>query len=521
MQYLQGFAKVSQAAFLRLTHKNNHLKNKRMLALSSMASLLAACGPAGIGTGTGTDTGNGTGTGGQTDTAYLNVIANNYNDASVVDRWNSLSTHKAVGTIVFYQFNEKSANGNYDHGAVEANFAAFNENQRQMARDIIQEASDQFGVIFVEIAPDDTSITANIIIDGNLVMTGDISGYAATPGLSGGLTIKLDATLTNKHFIEIFHHELGHSLGLKHPFADRGPIDAITDSAQVAANTVMSYFYDPASSQFLSWDVQALTHLYGTKAEQVVLYSYENGKVTVTGTANDDIFAGSTLNDVIHAGDGNDFVYSSYGDDIIYGGNGNDILDGGYGKNKLYGEAGDDILVYSNYSIDNLYDGGTGTDTVSAENWVNDAYIILTSTSTQYISIENVIGSKFNDVIFGDDATNIIDGRKGDDLIYSSKGGDLIIGGEGRDIFLAYSADVTYSIDKSGGKINVKYVEFGSNITTQLQSIELLRSAGTTQEIDIASIWSDLISADQTAFNNDSDAFSSWLTSDYGYENIA
>ncbi|MGG6268119.1 PA14 domain-containing protein [Leptolyngbya sp. AN03gr2] len=54
----------------------------------------------------------------------------------------------------------------------------------------------------------------------------------------------------------------------------------------------------------------------------------------------------------------------------------------------------------------------------------------------QLISIENAIGSEFNDMLVGNDGVNGIDGGAGDDRIMGGKGNDVLAGGAGVDTFV-------------------------------------------------------------------------------------
>ncbi|MHC5730988.1 MAG: calcium-binding protein, partial [Nostoc sp.] len=79
--------------------------------------------------------------------------------------------------------------------------------------------------------------------------------------------------------------------------------------------------------------------------------------------------SGSTGNNLLFGGDGNDYISASgatgnntldggNGNDILTGGLGNDILIGGLGNDTLYGGAGTDTFVFKSYNegIDRLYD---------------------------------------------------------------------------------------------------------------------------------------------------------------------
>jgi Ca2+-binding RTX toxin-like protein len=92
---------------------------------------------------------------------------------------------------------------------------------------------------------------------------------------------------------------------------------------------------------------------------------------TILGSYDDRIYASSTGPQFIHAGDGDDVVYSHFGmdnlrggagNDFLHGGSSNDTLDGGAGDDHLYGETGDDLLVDISGGL-NIHDGGSGNDT--------------------------------------------------------------------------------------------------------------------------------------------------------------
>jgi len=166
------------------------------------------------------------------------------------------------------------------------------------------------------------------------------------------------------------------------------------------------------------------------------LFRNKNGTVTDLGT-----------DDVIYGLGGNDTIDIYNGNDIVYGGDGNDVVfDRGTGNDTMYGEAGNDSF-YVGLGND-VVDGGAGTDYVSyaLSNQIalvdlEGGYAISQGVDT-LISIENVGGSGYNDVLLGSSGVNLmlgdwgddyIDGRGGDDLLYGMVGNDTILGGAGAD----------------------------------------------------------------------------------------
>ncbi|WP_166359804.1 retention module-containing protein [Pseudomonas akapageensis] len=150
-----------------------------------------------------------------------------------------------------------------------------------------------------------------------------------------------------------------------------------------------------------------------------ITISYQDSH-TLTGTA---------TADTLLAGDGDDILNAGEGNDVLSGGVGNDQLHGGGGNDLLIGGAGNDLL-----------DGGDGNDTASYASADAPVTVNLALTGQQntvgagldtLLSIENLIGSNFNDTLTGDDHNNVIYGGLGNDMLNGGGGDDLLIGGLG------------------------------------------------------------------------------------------
>lgn len=142
----------------------------------------------------------------------------------------------------------------------------------------------------------------------------------------------------------------------------------------------------------------------------------------------------------IEIGAGDDTVFGGLANDVLLGFGGNDTMSGGDGRDELYGGSGDDVLS-PDFGAD-FVDGGDGNDTVNYSNtWaVNVRLLAGRATADLFrdvlVSIENIHGSMFGDLLSGDSQDNVIDGDDGDDRINGLEGQDILRGGLGNDVLL-------------------------------------------------------------------------------------
>ncbi|SRR5579885_277112 len=192
-------------------------------------------------------------------------------------------------------------------------------------------------------------------------------------------------------------HELGHALGLKHPFEKPVTLDAAHDSFfytimsyDVKENTPVSSvsadFY-PTTPQY--YDLLAMETLYGQSPSA----NPGNTKYVFYGTQH----YWQTINDV--SGHDTIFYKSSTGGRI-------DL------SNATFSQLGLPI---------HFSDGAVSYDTVALG---------------PFTAIENATGGSGSDTIFGSDAHNVLNGGGGSDFIEGGKGADRINGGTGRDSFV-------------------------------------------------------------------------------------
>jgi Ca2+-binding RTX toxin-like protein len=171
---------------------------------------------------------------------------------------------------------------------------------------------------------------------------------------------------------------------------------------------------------------------------------------TMNGDSGNNYFVGGLSIDWLNGGDGddtlfggadNDTLIGSAGDDTLNGDAGNDYFIGGTGNDKLSGGDGDDVL--NGGSGADVLDGGAGIDAVDYATASAGITVSLATPAINtgdaagdtYASIENLTGSRFNDMVTGDAANNRIFGGAGNDTLNGGAGDDTLDGGAGADIF--------------------------------------------------------------------------------------
>jgi Ca2+-binding RTX toxin-like protein len=277
-------------------------------------------------------------------------------------------------------------------------------------------------------------------------------------------------------------------------------VDAL--SKQTGADVAASTDLTGAALAGGNWTLETSTGWIS--AASLDLSSTMSGTLAaITGTDGDDRLIGTDGDDLIDGRDGGDFLIGGVGNDTIMGG-----MDGRYGDTVDYsaalsamnvdlaagiatGGAGNDTLsgiehingskfsdVLKGNAATNLFrpglgndtvDGGAGQDVVMYEDATSAVTINLklgTASGTgigsdRLISIENVHGTNFNDVITLTDQGGYTFGRGGDDSLIGGSSYDTFFGGLGAD-----------TMDGGAGWDNVDY---GSDSTDNAMATSVAR----------------------------------------------
>jgi Ca2+-binding RTX toxin-like protein len=174
----------------------------------------------------------------------------------------------------------------------------------------------------------------------------------------------------------------------------------------------------------------------GGDAEGDTYFSIEN----LDGSNYADALVGNDGNNWLGGGFGDDLLDGRDGDDILYAGPGNDTLKGGGGADYLGGLEGIDTASYYESPegvIVLLGLGGAGGD----------------AEGDTFQDIENLTGSIYADILWGDDGVNKLMGMDGADVLRGLDGSDTLDGGAGADRMLGGPGGDTYYVDNGADDI--------------------------------------------------------------------
>jgi len=154
---------------------------------------------------------------------------------------------------------------------------------------------------------------------------------------------------------------------------------------------------------------------------------------TLVGDAGPNLLVGGLGDDSLAGGEGDDFLRGDRGEDTLSGESGNDVLWPGDGDDVVGGGDGNDAMAGS--IGDDALDGGAGSDTVEYLNAISAVEVDLvagtaTGPATDTLTtMENVVGTRFGDEIFGNASANMLVGGEGLDQLVGLEGDDTLRGG--------------------------------------------------------------------------------------------
>ena len=373
-------------------------------------------------------------------------------DAYIDARWNfplaegtAVASPGGIGTAAQLSYSFVSPLPNDTDGTAAV---ALTEEQKQAVRNVLAGISQVANLSFTEVADSgDITVGLEAMSDNYLGYSSYLSyDYSVIDGI-----IQLSSKVANQVDVRInsegwrsndfepggraygtLIHEMGHALGLRHPFEsdlDEGGI-VLETHLDHTARTIMSYTDSPYSlvalaeandggqaasiildpQTLMPFDIVALQYLYGANTSH-------NADDTVYSFDTDRPFI-QTLWD---AGGVDTLSAANFTLDCVI-----DLQPGAYSSLTILSPL---ALADPASSRPGVYDG---TDNLAI------AYDTF---------IENAIGGQGNDVITGNSANNILDGGPGDDTLDGGPGDDTLDGGQGDDILVGGEGSDTYYVD--------------------------------------------------------------------------
>lgn len=264
------------------------------------------------------------------------------------DDWNDPQV--GVPAVVPYTFATR-AMSNYSTGEDDVALPGFagtsgqplNEAQRAGVRQALDSWAQVSGLTFVEVSDTTQLDFGGIRFLMEAQNAQDLLGSTTSSGDPYGFNIVFNRAAYGGSALEpgsdgywTALHEIGHAVGLKHPF-EGDPV--LRASENTNRNTVMSYTDAIDVTGLGPFDVDAVRHLYGlaeAKATAPVRwFQGPGGSLLILADDQDNFVLGSVARDVVRAGGGDDYIRLDAGNDWVRAGAGNDAV---------FGNDGDDVL---------------------------------------------------------------------------------------------------------------------------------------------------------------------------------
>ncbi|MEW5891464.1 MAG: zinc-dependent metalloprotease family protein, partial [Pseudomonadota bacterium] len=376
---------------------------------------------------------------------WIDALLNSY------PAWNYITPFR---TTLYYTFSVTSGTETQAYNVSRPNFQAFNAAQQAAAREIMAHAAAVTGIDFVE-----TSIGSNADIH---FASYDISG-SSTSGIAwtyGPYTYNSQNSVTsyapsiyvyldNREFLsmnsspvkgnqgyEVLLHEVGHALGLKHPFEGATTLPASLDDS---SHTVMSYTHNGSISYstFRELDLAALAYLYGVDGL---------GGSWGVGTSGY-YYQGTSANETFTAGAGRHAWVGLGGTDVVN-----------------YPASASGVMFSRTDDSTWLKITGSGFDDRIAPSVERVGF--QSGTALPVAMMISALGTAPQRVYAGTSAGDVVSGTAGNDLFY--------LGDAGNDIFDGAGGIDTALLDLDRAQVQIQQSGFGYRLTSTYGSDTLI-----------------------------------------------
>lgn len=401
----------------------------------------------------------------------------------------------------------------------------YTQEQKDAVKGALAKYTEVTGIEFIENAvnPDLKFFLDDLTSAGASAYAGYASGQSGEVHINATKYGKENQLNIGSYGFEVLLHEIGHALGMKHPF--EAPVLPVSESNQ--DNTVMSYTSnDKNDTELKMFDIATLHYLYGVNKSvragndsygfndkhiwdgagidsfdastetQNATINLREGGWSYKGEKNASILADgqsyigiNTKIENAKGGTGNDTLISNKLNNILEGGAGQDtyIFEEGDGQDTIIDNDNNSRIILNHIDPMHIYRSqgkiyytlsgdALSVDIEKVENWEiggksfsKDAFISMVKDlievqgDTTLTDTQNHVKlvSNTDAKIVGNQQDNIIIGNSGNDLLDGNAGADQLIGGQGND---------TYIVDNINDCI---YEEINAGIDTIKSTIDL------------------------------------------------
>lgn len=414
-------------------------------------------------------------------------------DLNLAASWNTAAGRgQAVGLT--FAFSDTRAPGDTSYTTDEAR--AWSAAQEATVRQVLSAYAQVAGVTFTETAnPAQADLGFYLYyreMDGR-------AGYAFPPlagsqqgDQAGDVFLNTSAFAADGNNAYLAYHEIGHALGLAHPYEGNNGAPTI-ESLGIGGSRLLSvvdsrltdkpYYFGPSGVQQvfnpsgpMLLDIAALQTLYGTNPQT------NNG-------------------DTIYRFDVNPNFYRT-----IWDGGGHDTIDVSNQNNSslIMLEAGS----YSTIGLRDPFAGIAAPVVAAATAQIDPIYFNDGSNSLTIAFgaiIEDAIGSTAADILIGNAADNKLSGGGGNDRLRGGAGNDVLDGGSGLDIAIYVGARSNYTVARTaagGGTVSDNAAAEGRDALT---GVERLVFSDSAYALDIDGVAGQAYRIYQAAFNRTPD----------------
>jgi len=337
-----------------------------------------------------------------------------------------------------YSFNETKP---VDHIGKDANgWTPMNSEERSVAREAIAKVASLIDVSFNETANN----SGNIRFSGNYQETS--SGYAYFPGtnLGGDIFIStkdrnVEGYYDKNHFgYTTIVHELGHAMGLKHPFEGGTTLASVKENMD---HSIMSYTETKYVVPDFKISGSDLTVSYGNAAYQDEYMLYDVAALQAMYGANMSTKVGDTTYNIDTSKPDYTVIWDAGGADTIDASTSTGVCDINM-KDGTLSSVNIKTIEEQKQETKGFYQSNNKWN-AEIEAWVDSSYAkvadrLYTGENNLSIThgtiIENVKTGSGNDIVRDNSVNNRIETGTGDDTIYLGAGGyDQVYCGEGND----------------------------------------------------------------------------------------